>query len=44
VFGLPIRAMQGSGVTLAIGEGTDGVAFNPAVNNPNAMSGNSLSL
>jgi catechol 2,3-dioxygenase-like lactoylglutathione lyase family enzyme len=39
VFGLPIRAMQGSGITLAIGEGTDGVVFNPAVNNPNAMSG-----
>jgi hypothetical protein len=31
--------MQGSGVTLAIGEGTDGVALNPTVNNPNAMSG-----
>jgi len=39
VFGLPIRAMQGDGVTLAIGEGTDGIVFNPTVNNPNAMSG-----
>jgi catechol 2,3-dioxygenase-like lactoylglutathione lyase family enzyme len=39
VLGLPIRAMQGDGVTLAIGEGTDGVVFNPTVNNPNAMSG-----
>jgi catechol 2,3-dioxygenase-like lactoylglutathione lyase family enzyme len=39
VFGLPIRAMQGDGVTLAIGEGTDGIVFNPTANNPNAMSG-----
>ena len=34
VFGLPIRAMQGDGVTLAIGEGTDGIVFNAAANNP----------
>ncbi len=39
VFGLPIRAMQGDGVTLAIGEGTDGIVFNPTTNNPNAISG-----
>ena len=39
VFGLAIRAMQGDGVTLAIGEGTDGIVFNAAANNPNAMSG-----
>jgi catechol 2,3-dioxygenase-like lactoylglutathione lyase family enzyme len=39
VFGLPIRAMQGDGVTLAIGEETDGIVFNPTSNNPNAMSG-----
>ena len=39
VFGLPIRAMQGSGVTLAIGEGTDGIVFNAAANSPNAVSG-----
>ena len=39
VFGLPIRAMQGDGVTLAIGEGTDGIVFNAAANNPNAISG-----
>jgi catechol 2,3-dioxygenase-like lactoylglutathione lyase family enzyme len=39
VFGLPIRAMQGDGLTLAIGEGTDGIVFNPTANNPNAMSG-----
>jgi catechol 2,3-dioxygenase-like lactoylglutathione lyase family enzyme len=39
VFGLPVRAMQGAGVTLAIGEGTDGIVFNAAANNPNAMSG-----
>jgi catechol 2,3-dioxygenase-like lactoylglutathione lyase family enzyme len=39
VFGLPIRAKQGDGVTLAIGEGTDGVVFNPKTNNPSAMSG-----
>jgi catechol 2,3-dioxygenase-like lactoylglutathione lyase family enzyme len=38
VFGLPIRAMQGDGVTLAIGEGTDGIVFNAAANNPNAIS------
>jgi catechol 2,3-dioxygenase-like lactoylglutathione lyase family enzyme len=38
-FGLPVRAMQGDGVTLAIGEGTDGVVFNAAANNPNADSG-----
>jgi catechol 2,3-dioxygenase-like lactoylglutathione lyase family enzyme len=39
VFGLPIRAMQGDGVTLAIGEGTDGIVFNAAADNPNAISG-----
>jgi catechol 2,3-dioxygenase-like lactoylglutathione lyase family enzyme len=39
VFGLPIRAMQGDGVTLAIGEGTDGIVFSAAANNPNAISG-----
>jgi catechol 2,3-dioxygenase-like lactoylglutathione lyase family enzyme len=39
VFGLPIRAMQGDGVTLAIGEGTDGIVFNTAANNPNTISG-----
>jgi catechol 2,3-dioxygenase-like lactoylglutathione lyase family enzyme len=39
VFGLPVRAMQGAGVTLAIGEGTDGVVFNASANNPNTMSG-----
>jgi catechol 2,3-dioxygenase-like lactoylglutathione lyase family enzyme len=39
VFGLPVRAMQGDGVTLAIGEGTDGIVFNAAANNPNAVSG-----
>jgi catechol 2,3-dioxygenase-like lactoylglutathione lyase family enzyme len=39
VFGLPIRAMQGDGVTLAIGEGTDGIVFNPTANNPSAISG-----
>jgi catechol 2,3-dioxygenase-like lactoylglutathione lyase family enzyme len=38
VFGLPIRAMQGDGVTLAIGEGTDGIVFNAKANNPNAIS------
>jgi catechol 2,3-dioxygenase-like lactoylglutathione lyase family enzyme len=38
-FGLPVRAMQGAGATLAIGEGTDGVVFNAAANNPNAVSG-----
>jgi len=39
VFGLAVRAMQGDGVTLAIGEGTDGIVFNAAANNPNAVSG-----
>ncbi len=39
VFGLPIRAMQGDGVTLAIGEGTDGIVFNASANNPSAVSG-----
>jgi catechol 2,3-dioxygenase-like lactoylglutathione lyase family enzyme len=39
VFGLPVRAMQGDGVTLAIGEGTDGVVFNATANNPKAVSG-----
>ncbi|HWN48501.1 MAG TPA: VOC family protein [Xanthobacteraceae bacterium] len=39
VFALPIRAMQGDGVTLAIGEGTDGIVFNAAANNPNTISG-----
>ncbi|HYK78452.1 MAG TPA: VOC family protein [Micropepsaceae bacterium] len=39
VFGLPIRALQGTGVTLAIGEGTDGIVFNPTTNNPNAIPG-----
>jgi catechol 2,3-dioxygenase-like lactoylglutathione lyase family enzyme len=39
VFGLPVRAMQGDGVTLAVGEGTDGVVFNAAANNPNATPG-----
>jgi catechol 2,3-dioxygenase-like lactoylglutathione lyase family enzyme len=39
VFGLPIRAMQGTGVTLAIGEGTDGIVFNPTSNDPKAVSG-----
>jgi len=38
VFGLPIRAMQGDGVTLAIGEGTDGIVFNAAANNPKTIS------
>jgi catechol 2,3-dioxygenase-like lactoylglutathione lyase family enzyme len=38
-FRLPIRAIQGDGVTLAVGEGTDGVVFNAATNNPNAVSG-----
>ena len=31
--------MQGDGVTLAVGEGTDGIVFNAAANNPNAVSG-----
>ena len=39
VFKLPIRALQGTGVTLAIGEGTDGIVFNPTTNNPNATPG-----
>jgi catechol 2,3-dioxygenase-like lactoylglutathione lyase family enzyme len=39
VFGLTVRAMQGTGVTLAVGEGTDGIVFNAAANSPNAMSG-----
>jgi len=39
VFGLTVRAMQGSGVTLAVGEGTDGIVFNAAANNPNVVSG-----
>jgi len=39
VFRLPIRALQGTGVTLAIGEGTDGIVFNPTTNNPNAIPG-----
>ena len=39
VFRLPVRALQGTGVTLAIGEGTDGVVFNPTTNNPNATPG-----
>jgi catechol 2,3-dioxygenase-like lactoylglutathione lyase family enzyme len=39
VFGLPIRAMQGDGVTLAIGEGTDGIVFSTTANNPNTISG-----
>lgn len=39
VFGLPIRALQGTGITLAIGEGTDGIVFNPTTNNPNAIAG-----
>jgi catechol 2,3-dioxygenase-like lactoylglutathione lyase family enzyme len=38
-LGLPVRAMQGAGATLAIGEGTDGVVFNGTANNPNATSG-----
>jgi catechol 2,3-dioxygenase-like lactoylglutathione lyase family enzyme len=38
-LGMPVRAMQGAGATLAIGEGTDGVVFNAAANNPNAVSG-----
>ena len=39
VFGLAVRAKQGDGVTLAVGEGTDGVVFNAAANNPNVASG-----
>lgn len=31
--------MQGTGVTLAIGEGTDGIVFNPTTINPNAIAG-----
>jgi catechol 2,3-dioxygenase-like lactoylglutathione lyase family enzyme len=38
VLGLPIGAMQGSIVTLAIGEGTH-IGFDAAANNPNAVSG-----
>jgi catechol 2,3-dioxygenase-like lactoylglutathione lyase family enzyme len=38
-LGLTVRAMQGTGATLAIGEGTDGVVFNPTTNNPNTISG-----
>ena len=38
VLALPVRAMQGTGATLAIGEGTDGIVFNPTTNNPNAVS------
>ena len=37
-LGLTVRAMQGTGATLAIGEGTDGVVLNPTTNNPNAIS------
>jgi catechol 2,3-dioxygenase-like lactoylglutathione lyase family enzyme len=29
VLALPVRVMQGTGATLAIGEGTDGIVFNP---------------
>jgi catechol 2,3-dioxygenase-like lactoylglutathione lyase family enzyme len=42
VLGLPIGAMQGNAVTLAIGEGTHEaqfIAFDAAANNPNAISG-----
>jgi catechol 2,3-dioxygenase-like lactoylglutathione lyase family enzyme len=39
VFGLPVRAMQGNVVMLGVGEGTDGIAFDTAANNPNAVSG-----
>jgi catechol 2,3-dioxygenase-like lactoylglutathione lyase family enzyme len=40
VFGMPVRAMQGPAtVTLGIGEGTDGIAFNALTNNPNAVPG-----
>lgn len=39
VFGMPVRALQGDGVTLAIGENTDGVVFNAAANNPKAAGG-----
>jgi catechol 2,3-dioxygenase-like lactoylglutathione lyase family enzyme len=38
VFGLPVRAMQGDGVTLAVGEGTDGIVFNTVANDPNTIS------
>jgi catechol 2,3-dioxygenase-like lactoylglutathione lyase family enzyme len=37
VFRLPVRAMQGTGVTLAIGEGTDGIVFNAAAINADVM-------
>jgi catechol 2,3-dioxygenase-like lactoylglutathione lyase family enzyme len=39
LFGLPVRASQGAGATFAIGEGTDGIVFNPTTNNPNAVPG-----
>ena len=40
VFGMPVRAMQGPAtVTLGIGEGTDGIAFNAVTHNPNAVPG-----
>jgi catechol 2,3-dioxygenase-like lactoylglutathione lyase family enzyme len=40
VFGMPVRAMQGAAaVTLGIGEGTDGIAFNAVTNNPDAIPG-----
>jgi catechol 2,3-dioxygenase-like lactoylglutathione lyase family enzyme len=38
VFGLPTRATQGNVIMLGVGEGTDGIAFNGAANNPNAIS------
>jgi len=38
VFGFPVRALQGDGVTLAIGEETDGIVFNSTANNPNVVS------
>jgi catechol 2,3-dioxygenase-like lactoylglutathione lyase family enzyme len=39
MFGLPIRAMQGTGGTFAIGEGTDGVVFSTTANTPNVTPG-----
>jgi catechol 2,3-dioxygenase-like lactoylglutathione lyase family enzyme len=39
VFGLPMRAMQANIIMLGVGEGTDGIAFDTAANNPNAVSG-----
>jgi catechol 2,3-dioxygenase-like lactoylglutathione lyase family enzyme len=39
VFGLPIHATQGTVVSLGVGDGTDGIAFNAAANNPNGPSG-----